>query len=224
MAHMQHLQTLDFQWKESGGLASERNDGLRRYLIDYISSKLGSDPALVAKCTPKYAPWARRLVMDNGWYDALLRDNVHLVTDRIARITPTGIVTENGIEHSFDVLILGSGFSVSKYLWPTVYRGRNGATLDKLWSKDGPRAYLGMTMPGFPNLFIFYGPNGQPRSGGYHSWAEIWTRYAVRSIVHLLERGEDSMECKQEVFDEYNTRMDQEHKKLIWDRVWADIT
>jgi 4-hydroxyacetophenone monooxygenase len=222
MAQMQRIQTYDRDWQKAGGLISEPNDAVRKNLTEYITSKVGDNPDLLRKCLPSHAPWARRMVVDNGWFEALRRDNVELIVNPIAKITPRGIVTVDGTEHEFDVILLGSGFKVSKYMWPVRYTGRNGATLEELWAKDGARAYLGMCMPGFPNFFMFYGPDGQPRAAGYHSWAEIWTRYAVGAIVQMLENNYSSMECKRSVFEEYNQRMDLQSKNFIWEREGAN--
>jgi 4-hydroxyacetophenone monooxygenase len=155
-------------------------------------------------------------VVDNGWFDALNRDNVVLVTDPIERITPNGIRTKDGKERAFDLIILGAGFQVQRYLWPVQYEGRGGMTLEQAWDRDGARAYLGITVPDFPNLFMIYGPNGQARSGGLIKWLEIWGRYAIKSIVKMIESGHHVMDVKRDVFEDYNARMDEEMKKCIW--------
>ncbi|AWB93235.1 flavin-containing monooxygenase [Aeromicrobium chenweiae] len=214
---MQGAQTYDREWQRNGGQISKQNDGLRQALLEYIDSKVGHDPDLVAKVTPDYAPLARRLVVDNGWYDALLRDNVDLVTSGIARITPTGIVDNDGNETPLDAIALAAGFEVSRYMWPVDYRGRGGTTLEDVWEHDGARAYLGMTIPQFPNLFAFYGPNAQPRAGGFLSWVEIWSRYVARSIVLMIEGGHREMEVRQDVFEDYNKRLDEATTELIWE-------
>lgn len=214
---LQGLQTYDAEWQAKGGGVNERNDIVRANLIDYINTKLGDRPDLVEKVMPKHAPLVRRLVVDNGFYDTLRLDHVELVTENIEKITPTGIRCADKIEREFDIIVLGAGFKVTEYLWPVKYVGRDGATLAESWAKDGARAYLGITMPGFPNMFIFYGPNGQPRSGGFYSWAEIWARYSVGSIVEMIEKGHRSMEVRRDVFDDYNARMDEAGKALIWE-------
>jgi 4-hydroxyacetophenone monooxygenase len=214
---LQGLQTYDPEWQKSGGKINERNDGLRANLTEYIRSKVGDDEELFAKLLPKHAPMVRRLVVDNGFYDTLRRDNVDLVTEGIERIIKTGILTRDGTEHEFDLIVLGAGFKASQYLWPVNYVGRNGIQLQDGWKKDGARAYLGTAMPGFPNLFMFYGPNGQPRSGGFYSWAEIWARYTIGAIVSMLETDAKSMEVRQDVFDDYNARLDEATKQLIWE-------
>lgn len=214
---MQGAQVYDREWQRNGGQISERNDGLRKALVEYIESKVGHDPDLVAKVTPEYAPLARRLVVDNGWYDALLRDNVDLVDCGIERITSTGIVDNDGFETPLDAIALAAGFEVSRYMWPVEYVGRGGTTLENLWEADGARAYLGMTMPQFPNLFVFYGPNAQPRAGGFLSWVEIWSRYVARSVVTLIESGHRTIEVRRDVFEDYNARMDEAMTDLIWE-------
>jgi 4-hydroxyacetophenone monooxygenase len=216
------LQVEDPAWIAKGGLVNERNDGMRVGLTNYIKSKVGADSPLLPKLIPNGAPFVRRLVVDNGFYDALLRPNTELVTEPIASFTETGIRTADGVERTFDLVVLGCGFKPTEYLYPCAYKGRDGATLDKTWAKDGARSYLGLTIPGYPNLFTMYGPNHQPRGGpSLHSWSEIWGRYAIASIVSLIENGKKSLAVKQEVYDKYNERLDDENAKLIWEREGA---
>jgi 4-hydroxyacetophenone monooxygenase len=132
-------------------------------------------------------------------------------------ITETGVRMKDGTEHQFDIIVLGVGFKVSQYLWPVNYVGTQGMTLEKAWEKDGARSYLGMVMPNYPNFFTLYGPNHQPRGGSLPSYSEVWSRYAVSSIVGMIERGAKSMEIKQEVFDKYQTELDQKNNMLIWE-------
>ncbi|MFN3727628.1 MAG: flavin-containing monooxygenase [Allosphingosinicella sp.] len=215
--HLQDMQTYDRDYRERTGGINKRNDDVKQALTDYLKNKLGEDSELFRKCLPKYPPLARRLVVDNGFYDALLQDNVDLVTDRIERITPNGILSADGEEREFDLIVIGAGFQTSRYLHPVNYVGRGGMTLDKAWEKDGARSYLGIAMPDFPNLFMFYGPNGQPRSGGFYSWAEIWSRYAAGMIVHMLENGHRSAAVRRDVFDAYNEDLDEAMKQVLWE-------
>ncbi|WP_052730410.1 flavin-containing monooxygenase [Sphingomonas sp. SRS2] len=214
---LQELQEYDRAWQANGGTISQRNDKLRANLLKYIESKVGDAPELHNKLLPRFAPLGRRSVVDNGWYEALRRENVTLSTENITRITPKGIETSDGKHHDLDMLILAAGFHASRYLWPIKYVGRDGVTLEEVWAKDGPRSYLGMTLPGFPNFFIMYGPNGQPRAGGFFSWAEIWTRYILALITKMIESRSSSVEVRREVFDDYNREMDEEMKNLIWE-------
>ncbi|WP_433622183.1 flavin-containing monooxygenase [Nocardia sp. CA-120079] len=215
---LEAAQTYDPEWQAAGGLISERNDALREAALTYMRTKLASRPDLIEKSTPTYAPLARRLVVDNGWYDALLQDNVSLETDPIDRVTAEGVLMADGTLHELDVLVLATGFEVGRYFAPIDYVGRDGATLNDLWAKDGARSYLGMAIPGLPNLFCTYGPNGQPRTGGsYYSWAEIWARYIVKAVIGLLESGASSIECRRDRYDEYNERMDAATAEIIWE-------
>jgi 4-hydroxyacetophenone monooxygenase len=212
---MQDLGEYDREWQAKGGLVSERNDKLRKVLTESIRARMASRPDLVDKLIPTWSPMARRPIVDAGWYDALLRDNVELVTSPIERFTTTGIVTKDGVERPLDLVALAAGFEVSRFLWPVKYTGRGGITLEKAWAKDGARSYLGMMIAGFPNFFIFYGPNGQPRAAGFHTWAERWAHYTAQAIVHVIEKDKKSLELKQEVFDKYNADLDFKATNLL---------
>lgn len=213
---IQDLQVVDPEWVAKGGVVNAQNAGLRKTLIGYMELKLG-DPELVKKCIPDYPPFARRPVMDNGYYETIVRDNVELVTSGIDQINATGILDKTGVQRDYDVIILSSGYHVSKYLWPIRYEGREGATPQQLWAKDGARAYYGLTLPEFPNFFVLWGPNGMPRGGGFHDWAEIWSRYIAQLIIHMIENDQKSFVVKPDRFQDYNDRMDRENKKLLWE-------
>ncbi|MCG8378664.1 MAG: NAD(P)/FAD-dependent oxidoreductase, partial [Proteobacteria bacterium] len=124
----QAFQYLDRDWQDKGGRINEKNDQLREALTAMIHAKMADRPEYIEHLIPDFAPLSRRIVVDNGWYDALLRENVELVTDPILRVTPTGIVTQHGIEREFDLIILAAGFEVERYLWPVQYVGRGGGT------------------------------------------------------------------------------------------------
>jgi len=219
---VQDLQLIDREWEANGGRVNEKNSLLAESLTQYIRDKVGDRDDLFEKLVPKHAPLARRLVIDSGWYDALVQDNVDLVTSDIERFTADGIITSDGIERKFDLIILSAGFQVSKYLWPVDYVGRNGATLESLWDKDGARAHMSITMPGYPNFFMMYGPNGNGRSGGFHSWSEMISRYICGLITEMIEGGSNSVEVTQAAFDNYNEKMDKEMKNLLWESQGQD--
>lgn len=211
------LQVRDVEFEAQGGRVNERNERVRKTLTDFIKTKMATKPELIPKLTPRYAPLVRRLVVDNGFFDCLLQDHVDLITESIETITPRGIRTVNGVEHEHDMIVLGCGFNTSKYFFPVEYIGRGGIRLDDTWTADGARSYLGMAIPGFPNFFSLYGPNHQPRGGSLYSWAEIWARYAVTSIVRLIERDARAMDVKPEVDRAYQRRLDEANSKLIWE-------
>ena len=214
---VQKFQNLDRGWIAEGGVINEQNDKLRAALTAYVKSKVGHRPDLFEKLVPDYAPTARRLVIDNGFYDSLLRDDVDLETTSIKRVNSRGVELSDGRQRDYDMLVLAAGFQVSRFLWPVDYIGRNGTTLDKLWSKDGPRAHLGMSLPDFPNFFVLYGPNAQARSGSFHSWIEILVRYVTGAIVQLMERNASTICVRQEAFEAYNAEMNEAMKHTIWE-------
>jgi cation diffusion facilitator CzcD-associated flavoprotein CzcO len=133
------------------GAANERL--ARRHLEKQVT-----DPELRAKLTPDYRMGCKRILISNDFYPALTRSNVTLVTDAICEVRPNGILTADGAEHEVDTIIFGTGFHVTDLPIAERVRGRDGRTLAETWS-GSPRAHLGTTVTGFPNLFILLGPN-----------------------------------------------------------------
>jgi 4-hydroxyacetophenone monooxygenase len=207
----------DPEWQAQGGFVNPKNDQMRADLTKYIKAQVNDRADLVEKLVPDYAPMTRRPVVDNGWYASLTRDNVELVTDGIATLTPTGIQTEDGVERRVDFVVTATGFDVVKFLWPAEYVGLDGVRLHDFWSKDGPRAYLGMMVPGFPNMFMLYGPNSQPVSGGTSlpAWYQIWSRYAGRCLVKMIEEGYSQVQVTHAAHDRYNEALDKEGAQLV---------
>ena len=216
----QALHEYDPEWQESGGVISERNDKVRSVLTKYIKDSVGGRADLYDHLIPKHPPFARRLIVDNKWYQTLLAPNVDLVPHSVEAFTSDSIRAADGVDRPVDVVVAAVGFSVSKYLWPVEYVGPGGVTLEDVWDKgSGPMAYLGMTIPEFPNLFVLYGPNSQARTGSLPSWIEIWSRYVALSVVQLIESGKSRMSVRKDVFDAYNEELDDAARKLVWDDV-----
>lgn len=215
--NMQDLQELDPEWIAKGGKVNAKNQALREVLTEFIKTKTASKPELFEQLIPTHSPLSRRLVIDNEWYDTLVRDNVQLITGGIEEITENGIRDKAGVEHEFDLIILGAGFKVSKYLWPVEYKGRDGVTIEDMWKKDGARAFKGMTIPNFPNFFMLYGPNAQGRAGAFHSVIEGLTRYVAGLLTYMIEQDAETIEVKQEVYQNYNDKMDAALTKLLWE-------
>ena len=204
-------------WEDAANTTGPLNAGLRMGAIQYIEEQLGGDAELIAKCTPDYPPLGKRPLLDNGWYRTLTRDNVELVTDGIREVTPKGVVTADGAQHDLDVLVLATGFHAGKFLWPMQIRGRGGVLLQDRWEQgENPRAYLGITVPDFPNFFCLYGPNTNPVVGSVIFMLECQTRYIMGCLRALLENGHQSMECREAVHDAYNVRLDAELEKMVW--------
>jgi 4-hydroxyacetophenone monooxygenase len=214
--------TVDPEWDTQYGSVSMANEMARAVLTEYIRSEFASRPELIEKVTPKYPVGAKRMLRDNGvWAGALTRDNVQLITDSIRAITPTGIVTDDGVEYEVDVIIYGTGFHASKFLTPMQVTGRNGVDLHEQWGGDA-RAYLGMTVPGFPNLFCLYGPNTNiVINGSIVYFSECSVRYVLGCVKLLLETHSRALDVRKDVHDDFNEQVDAENRRMTWG--WADV-
>jgi len=214
--------TVDPEWDTSSGSVSLMNEMVRLMLSEYINTEFADRPDLLAKVMPSYPPGAKRMLRDNGvWARALKRDNVQLIADGIRQITPGGIVTVDGQEHAVDVIIYGTGFQASKFLTPMRITGRHGADLHEQWDGDA-RAYLGITVPGFPNLFCLYGPNTNiVINGSIVYFSECEVRYVLGCIEMLLRGGHRALDVRKDVHDAFNERVDAENRRMTWG--WADV-
>ncbi len=206
----------DPAWNGPPHAVSAANDFLRDALTQYIKAQSGND-AFFNKVVPAYPPGGKRTVRDNGvWLAALQRPNVELITDPIREITPTGLATKDGKEYAVDVIIYGTGFHASRFLSPMTFKGRGGVDLHKQWDGDA-RAYLGITIPNFPNLFCMYGPNTNiVVNGSIIFFSECEIRYILGCIEILLKNGYAAMEPKKDIHDEFNEKIDAGNKQMAW--------
>jgi cation diffusion facilitator CzcD-associated flavoprotein CzcO len=146
------------------------------------------DPELRERLRPDYKAACKRLIVSENFYQAIQRPNAELVTNPIARIEPGGVRTRDGRLHELDVLVLATGFKVDSFMRPMNIRGRNGASLNERW-RDRPTAYLSISVPDFPNLFMLNGPNGPV---GNFSLIEV-AEYQMGYILQLVERIADGV-------------------------------
>ncbi len=208
---------VDPEWPNQERSVNAMNDFMREYFTQYMTEQVGDDPALLAKVVPTYPPFIKRMLQDNGtWLAALKRENVDLITDKIVAITPSGVRCEDGTEYDVDVIVYATGFHANRFLWPMEIVGRDGVSLREVWG-DEPRAYLGITVPGFPNLFCLYGPGTNLAHAGsiiFHSECQV--RYVMGCLVAMLTGGFGAMECRREVHDAYAQRFDERHTQMVW--------
>lgn len=209
---------VDPNWLDRARSINAVNDGHRKFFTRYMERELEEDaPHLLPKVLPKYPPFGKRMLLDNGWFRTIRRPNVDLVTEAIADIDSTGVNTVDGQHVDLDVIVLATGFDVVHYLAPIRIVGIEGRVLSDVWDGDNARAYLGMTVPGFPNFFCFYGPNGAPGHGGsFINTTECQLNYLVDLLVKMREVGAAAVSCRQEVHDEYNARVDAANEAMIW--------
>jgi 4-hydroxyacetophenone monooxygenase len=208
---------VDPEWDGGEGSVSAINAMARELLVEYLREQFAEAPELVDRVVPDYPPFAKRFIRDNGiWAETLARDDVDLVTTAIAEITPDGVRTTDGVLHRADVLVYGTGFRAADFLMPMKVVGRGGVDLHQRWGGDA-RAYLGITLPEFPNLFLLYGPNTNiVVNGSITYFSECEVHYLVGCIRALLERGAQALVPRHEVHDEYNERIDAENRRMAW--------
>ena len=209
--------TVDPEWEGHGLSVSEANELARLLLTAYLEAEFADRPELLAQVVPTYPVGAKRILRDNGvWARTLKRPHVHLVTEKITEITPTGIVTGDGQEHEVDVVIYGTGFQASRFLAPMEVYGRSGVELHEQWEGNA-RAYLGITIPDFPNLFCLYGPNTNiVINGSIVYFSECEVRYVLACLRRLFEGGHRALDCRRDVHDAYNEAVDAENGRMAW--------
>jgi 4-hydroxyacetophenone monooxygenase len=207
----------DPDWTTRKDSVGAQNDMLREMLTQYTRGQLEGRPELQDAATPNYPPGGKRSVRDNGvWLGALKRDNVETVTNGIAEITPAGLKTKDGRGFPVDVIIYGTGFTASQFLEPMTFKGKGGVDLHQQWDGDA-RAYLGITVPNFPNLFIMYGPNTNiVVNGSIIFFSECEIRYIQGLMELLLRSNASAIEVKKDVHDAFNVKVDASNAQMAW--------
>jgi cation diffusion facilitator CzcD-associated flavoprotein CzcO len=153
----------------------------------FMRWQLHGDPELRRKIWPNYPLGCKRILFTSWWLPTLRRPNVDLITDRIAEIVPKGVRTADGVVHEVDVLIYATGFRTTEFMLPMQIAGDAGQRLQEVWA-EGAHAHLGMTVPGFPSMFVMYGPNTNTSGGSILIYLEAQARY-IRSALELMSRS-----------------------------------
>ncbi len=207
---------LDPEWDSEGRSINAENDGHRRAFTRYLLGQLEGRPDLVEKCLPRYPPFGKRMLLDNGWFAALRRAHVDLATEAVEAFTPTG-VRSRSLAVDADVVILCTGFEAHAFLAPIRVTGRSGIPLAEQWGPDDATAHLGITVPDFPNLFLLLGPNTALGHGGSMiTVAELQVGYVVALVERLARHRIGAVEVRRDVADAYNRRVDAAHARMIW--------
>jgi 4-hydroxyacetophenone monooxygenase len=206
---------IDPDWPYPEQSVNAANDKLRGQLTEYIKMQLGDRPELIEKVLPKYPPYGKRMLLDNGWYQALLRDDVRLITEPIERITADGITTSAGHEQ-VDVIVFASGFDTGKVLWPIQITGHNGVNVRQQLDEK-LETYQGMALEHCPNLFITPGPNGTPGHGGSGIFfAECQIGYIVECLRAMFDRHWARMEVRGEAVRTFVDEVSAELEHYVW--------
>jgi 4-hydroxyacetophenone monooxygenase len=208
---------VDAEYPDQQKAVSEINEVTRIMFTEWITSQVGDDPELLAKVVPDYPATGKRTLQDNGsWLRTLTRDNVELVRTGIHRIESDAVVADDGTRYPADVIVYATGFQANKMLWPMTIRGRGGEILSERWG-ERPSAYLGITVPGYPNFFCMYGPGTNLAHGGsliFHS--ECQMRYITECLELLIDGGHTCLEPREDKATEWHERSQAEMRKMVW--------
>lgn len=213
---------VDPNWQGDGSSVSEISEFGKQMLLEYYREQFGDRPDLLEKVIPNYPPGAKRAVRDNGiWARTLKRDNVTLRTDPIGRVDATGVAMADGSHVDADVIIYGTGYQASKFLTPMQVQGVGGRDLHEQWGGDA-RAYLGVSIPGFPNFWCLYGPNTNiVINGSIIYFSECGVRFILGLVREVLANDAKAIVVKQDVHDRFNEAVDAENRRMAWG--WSPV-
>jgi cation diffusion facilitator CzcD-associated flavoprotein CzcO len=173
-----------------------------------------SDPELKRALTPDHVLGCKRVLISPDYYSTLERPNVELVTQGVRELTEDGVVAEDGTARPADVIVLSTGFESTRFLAPMAIRGRDGVDLNEAW-REGANAYLGMTVAGFPNLFVMYGPNTNLGSGSIIFQLESQMTY-IADAVEKLRRMGGRLSVRPEVQQAFDREMQSRLSSSVW--------
>lgn len=181
---------------------------------DHLAAQV-KDPVLREKLTPDYPVGCKRILVGDDYYPALVRDNVEVVTEGIARVTADAIVTKDGREHPVDAIVYGTGFATTDFLAPMRVTGRGGVRLEDAW-KEGAEAYLGVTVSGFPNFFLLYGPNTNLGHNSILYMIETQVGYVMACLGRMRDRHLRWLDVKPAAQAAYNRALQAALGRTVW--------
>jgi len=186
-----------------------------RFARSYLAHKV-KDPELCARLTPDYVLGCKRVLLSSDYYPALAQRNVELVTDAIREVVADGIVTADGTHRPFDAIVCGTGFQVNDVDAPFEVTGVGGQDLGEKWRRDGPEAYVGASVAGFPNLFFVVGPNTALGHNSMIYMIESHIRYIADCIRTLQRSGARTMDVRAEAQRTWNARLQARFARTVW--------
>lgn len=175
------------------------------------------DAQLRARLQPDYPMGCKRILISNDYYPALARSNVRLVDSGIREVTEDAIVTRDGQRHPVDTIIYGTGFAATEFLAPMSVRGLGGRELNQAW-RDGAEAYKGISVSGFPNLFILYGPNTNLGHNSIIYMLESQFPYVLACLRLIHDEHLKYLDVKPQVQQRFNQRLQHDLSHTIWER------
>ena len=207
----------DPEWEHPERAVNEINDAHRRVFTRYVEEQLQDRPELIERVLPEYPPFAKRMLLDNGWFRTIKKPHVDLIPEHLAKVEGNTLSTSSGETVEADVIILATGFQTTNVLGSYDIVGREGQLLRDHWGEDNASAYLGTLVPGFPNFFILLGPNvGSGHGGSMIRNIENQMHFAGQ-VVQCTEAQEAStVEVKETAYTDYSRRIDDAHDRLVW--------
>ncbi|WP_232508276.1 flavin-containing monooxygenase [Qipengyuania flava] len=207
----------DPEWEHPERAVNEINDAHRRVFTRYVEEQLQDRPELIERVLPEYPPFAKRMLLDNGWFRTIKKPHVDLIPEHLAKVDGNTLFTSSGETVEADVIILATGFQTTNVLGSYDIVGREGQLLRDHWGEDNASAYLGTLVPGFPNFFILLGPNvGSGHGGSMIRSIENQMHFAGQ-VVQCAEAQEAStVEVKETAYKDYSRRIDDAHDRLVW--------
>jgi cation diffusion facilitator CzcD-associated flavoprotein CzcO len=198
------LKGIDNSKKRKNRHDPELSAKMRAYCEGVLAKAFEDRPEMLPALTPTYDPKCKRLVASNTFYPALKEPNVTLVPRAVAAVTPTGIVDAQGEEHEVDVIVAATGFRAAEFLSTLEIVGRDGRSIQDHWA-GSPEAYLGITVPGFPNFYMQYGPNTHGTVVTFV--VERQAEFAARDVRRLARAGGGSIEVRASVNRRFQRRL-----------------
>ena len=204
-------------WQGAPLSVSAKNQEVRDVLIERLQEQFADRPEQLENAIPNYPPGAKRMLRDNGvWAAALKSERTTVVTAGINRFTQQGIIDNDGVEHEVDIVVFATGFKPSDYLDEVEVVGREGVEIHDFWKGDA-RAYNGVTVPGFPNFFLIYGPNvGGVVAGSLHFMIERAVEFSLKAVHEVLQCGASAIDVKPAALDRFVEWVDAGNRRMAW--------
>ncbi|TGL34745.1 NAD(P)/FAD-dependent oxidoreductase [Leptospira koniambonensis] len=205
-------------WNEIRMIAFQKNNHANK-IVKWMSlshmKKFVKDPELRKILTPDYPAGCKRILLSNDYYEALAKPNTKVLSESIKEATPEGIVTKDGLQ-KFDAIVFGTGFKATEFLSPMKVKGTKNQDLNEVW-KNGAEAYLGVTVAGFPNFYILYGPNTNLAHNSIVYMIESQVRYLISALSEMNKKGIQALIPKTRSMQNYNTSLNKKFDKFVWD-------
>ena len=207
----------DPEWEHPERAVNEINDAHRRVFTRYVEEQLQDRPELIERVLPEYPPFAKRMLLDNGWFRTIKKPHVDLIPEHLAKVQGNTLFTSSGETVEADVIILATGFQTTNVLGSYDIVGREGQLLRDHWGEDNASAYLGTLVPGFPNFFILLGPNvGSGHGGSMIRNIENQMHFAGQVVQCAEAKEASTVEVKETAYTDYSRRIDDAHDRLVW--------